>query len=188
MERVKYLEWYDKERKRMFEAHETEMKHYKAVHEAKLAQVVRDLENARGEIVDAKEEAKLADEKVEEMKIKLSILEEEKKRSDGKVQTLIERERREVSKFILYERIRMVKEFKARGSVNWDLEKLEQEFKEEGYSVPSTGESESSSRGEEKVSSVPQALGSGGGKVADDTEGVGDSHDVGGKKADGKDA
>ena len=53
--------------------------------------------------------------------------------------------------------------------------------------LPHIGESESDLGDEEEVNSVPQAFGQEGEKVVDDVEGVGDSHEVDGKKADGKD-
>lgn len=187
VQRNEHLLWYDKERKKKFDDYEEEVKRYKARVQEKLKQVARDLENAQGEATDAREEVNLSDMKVEQLKEELSALEEAKKKSDRKVQTLIERERQEVSKFMLFERIRMVREFKSGGSVNWNLEELEQKFKEEGYSEPPTGESEDSSESEEEVSSDPKSLGPGGGKAGDDVEGTWDSHDAGGKKTDGKD-
>ena len=89
---------------------------------------------------------------------------------------------------MLYERIRMVKEFQAGGNANWDLKELEQEFQDEGYSMPSSGDSDEESGGEEEVNSLPEMPGSDKNQAPDKEEGTGDSHEVGGDKASGKDA
>lgn len=75
--------------------------------------------------MDDKEEVKLSDitieglkTTIEDLKRQLAHSEEEKGKSDKKAQALVERERREVSKFMLFERIQMVKEFLAGGSAN----------------------------------------------------------------------
>ena len=108
---------------------------YRDAAEAKFQQLTRDLENAKGEIVDAQEEVKLSDITIDglnatigDLKKQLANLEKERDKSEKKVEALVERERREVSKSMLFERIRMVKEFQAGGGVNWNLKELEQEF------------------------------------------------------------
>ena len=195
VKRVKNLEWFDREMRKKQGELEAAHKLYRTTAEAKFRQLERDLENARGETMDAREEVKLSDITIEglnatigDLRKQLVDLEEEKGKSDKKVEALVERERREVSKFMLFERIRMVKEFQAGGSVNWDLKELEQEFQDEGYSMPSPGDSDEESGGEEEVNSLPEMPGSDKNQAPAKEEGTGDSHEVGGDKASGKDA
>ena len=142
----------------------------------------------RMRIVDAREEVKLSDITIDglnatigDLRKQLADLEEERDKSEKKVEALVERERREVSKFMLFERIRMVKEFQAGGGANWDLKELEQEFQDEGYSMPSSGDSDEESGGEEEVNSHPEMPGSDKKQAPDNEEGTGDSHEVDGK-------
>ena len=151
--RVKHLEWFDREMREKQAAYETTHKLYKNTTEAKLRELARELEMAKGEAADAKEEVKLLDITIDGLRKQLADLEEERGKSEKKVAALIERERQEVSKFMLFERIRMVKEFRAGGSANWDLEELEQMFQDEGYSMPSSGGSGEESGDEEEVNS-----------------------------------
>ena len=149
---------------------------------------------AKGEAVDAREEVKLSDITIDglnatigDLRKQLADLEEERDKSEKKVEALVERERQEVSKFMLFERIRMVKEFQAGGGVNWDLKELEQEFQDEGYSMPSSGDSDEESGGEGEVNSHPGMPGSDKKQTPGNEEGTGNSHDVDGEKTDGKD-
>ena len=188
VKRVKNLEWFDQEMRKKQGELEAAHKLYRSTAEAKFRQLEREIENAKGEAVDAREEVKLSDITIDGLRKQLADLEEEKDKSEKKVAALIERERREVSKFMLFERIRMVKEFQAGGGANWDLEELEQMFQDEGYSMPSSGNSGEESGGEEEVNSHPGMPGSDKKQAPDNEEGTGDSHEVDGKKASRKDA
>ena len=188
IKRVKHLEWFDREMREKQATYEATHKLYRYTTEAKLRELTRDLEMAKGEAVDAREEVKLSDITIDGLNVtirdlrkQLADLEEERDKSEKKVEALVERERREVSKFMLFERIRMVKEFQAGGGANWDLKELEQEFQDEGYSMPSSGDSDEESGGEEEVNSHPEMPGSDKKQAPDNEEGTGDSHEVDGK-------
>ena len=194
IKRVKHLEWFDREMREKQATYEATHKLYRDTTEAKLRELTRDLEMAKGEAVDAREKVKLSDITIDGLNVtlrdlrkQLADLEEEKDKSEKKVAALIERERREVSKFMLFERIRMVKEFRAGGGANWDLEELEQMFQDEGYSMPSSGSSGEESGDEEEVNSHREIPGSDKKQAPDHGEGTGDSHEVDGGKASGKD-
>ena len=187
VKRVKNLEWFDQEMRKKQGELEAAHKLYRSTAEAKFRQLEREVENAKGEAADAQEEVKLSDITIDGLRKQLVGLEEEKDKSEKKVAALIERERREVSKFMLFERIRMVKEFRAGGGANWDLEELEQMFQDEGYSMPSSGGSGEESGDEEEVNSHREIPGSDKKQAPDHEEGTGDSHEVDGGKAGGKD-
>ena len=188
VKRVKNLEWFDQEMRKKQGELEAAHKLYRSTAEAKFRQLEREIENAKGEAVDAREEVKLSDITIDGLRKQLANLEEEKDKSEKKVAALIERERREVSKFMLFERIRMVKEFRAGGGANWDLEELEQMFQDEGYSMPSSGGSGEESGDEEEVNSHRELPGSDKKQTPDREEGTGDSHEPDEGKAGGKDA
>ena len=187
VKRIKNLEWFDQEMRKKQGELEAAHKLYRSTAEAKFRQLEREIENAKGEAADAQEEVKLSDITIDGLRKQLVDLEEEKDKSEKKVAALIERERREVSKFMLFERIRMVKEFRAGGGANWDLEELEQTFQDEGYSMPSSGGSGEESGDEEEVNSHREIPGSDKKQTPDREEGTGDSHEVDGEKAGGKD-
>ena len=187
VKRIKNLEWFDQEMRKKQGELEAAHKLYRSTAEAKFRQLEREIENAKGEAVDAREEVKLSDITIDGLRKQLANLEEEKDKSEKKVAALIERERREVSKFMLFERIRMVKEFRAGGGANWDLEELEQMFQDEGYSMPSSDSSGEGSGDEEEVNSHREVLDSDKKQAPDHEEGTGDSHEVDGEKAGGKD-
>ena len=61
IKRVKHLEWFDREMREKQATYEATHKLYRDTTEAKLRELTRDLEMAKGEAVDAREEVELSD-------------------------------------------------------------------------------------------------------------------------------
>ena len=78
VKRVKNLEWFDQEMRKKQGELEAAHKLYRSTAEAKFRQLEREIENAKGEAVDAREEVKLSDITIDGLRKQLADLEEEK--------------------------------------------------------------------------------------------------------------
>ena len=87
IKRVKHLEWFDREMREKQTTYEATHKLYRDTTEAKLRNLTQDLEMAKGEAVDAREEVKLSDITIDglnatigDLRKQLADLEEERAR------------------------------------------------------------------------------------------------------------
>ena len=92
----------------------------------------QELADVKHEALDAKEEIKLEE-------IKVSNLELEVEELKHQLKVMMDREKDEVARFMLYQKIKVVKEMQAGGPNIYDADKLIDEFDEEGWSWPSSG-------------------------------------------------
>ena len=132
LQKVQELEVQIKQDKLVISSVKQDLTQQKELATKEIQALQQELADVKHEALDAKEEIKLEEIKVSNLKLEVEELKHQLK-------VMMDREKEEVARFMLYQKIKVIKEVQTGEPNIYDADKLIDEFDEEGWSWPSSG-------------------------------------------------